>query len=173
MFLKLSVWEVSLEYRELIELGMKRCIGELEERELASWADQRVLRWFGHVEIMDEHRMARNVLMAEASGGRLRRRPRLGWMDGLKVSSGNRGMTVEAARHCSKDQKEWRAVVICNWMSFTRPYLRGIVFFRTALPCSGGYHLERGGMLLHDAVGINCKKGATTENQGSGVKYMV
>ena len=25
---------------------------------------------------------------------------------------------------------------------------------------------------LRDAVGINCKKGATTENQGSGVKYM-
>ena len=26
--------------------------------ELASTADQRVLRWFGHVERMDEHRMA-------------------------------------------------------------------------------------------------------------------
>ena len=29
------------------------------ERELASRADQRVLRWFGHVERMDEYRMAR------------------------------------------------------------------------------------------------------------------
>ena len=29
--------------------------------------------------------------------------------------------------------------------------------------------MERGGMPLHDAVGINCKKRATTENQGSGV----
>ena len=28
----------------------------------------------------------------------------------------------------------------------------------------GGYHMEKGGMPLHDAVGINCKKGATTEN---------
>ena len=44
------------------------------ERELASRADQRVLRWFGHVERMDEYRMARRVLMAEVSGGR----PRLG-----------------------------------------------------------------------------------------------
>ena len=43
---------------------------------------------------------------------------------------------------------------------------------RTALPCSGGYHLERGGMPLHDAVRINCKEGATTENQGADVKYM-
>ena len=38
------------------------------DRELASRADQRVLRWFGHVERMDEYRMARRVLMAEVSG---------------------------------------------------------------------------------------------------------
>ena len=42
----------------------------------------------------------------------------------------------------------------------------------TALPCSGGYHMERGGMPLHDAVGINCNKGAITEHQDSAVKYM-
>ena len=43
-------------------------------------------------------------------------------------------------------------------MSFTRPFLLDPVFFRTALRCSGGYHIESGGMPLHDAVGINCKK---------------
>ena len=48
-----------------------------------------------------------------------------------------------------------------------RPFLLGTVFFHTALPCSGGYHVERGGMRLHDVVEITCKKGATTENQGS------
>ena len=57
-------------------------------------------------------------------------------------------------------------------MSFTRPFLLGTVFFRTALPCSGGYRLERGGIPLLDAVGINCKMGATTEIQDAGVKYM-
>ena len=35
------------------------------EMELSSRADQRVLRWFGHVERMDDYRMARRVLMAE------------------------------------------------------------------------------------------------------------
>ena len=55
---------------------------------------------------------------------------------------------------------------------FHEPFLLGPVFFRTALPCSGVYHMERGVMPLHDAVGINCKKGTTTENQGSAVKYM-
>ena len=49
--------------------------------------------------------------------------------------------------------------------------LLGHVFFRTAHLGSGGYQQERVGMQLHDAVGINCKKGATTENQGAGVKY--
>ena len=43
-------------------------------------------------------------------------------------------------------------------MSFTLPFLLGTVFFRTTLPCSGGYHMERGGIQLHDAVGINCKR---------------
>ena len=80
------------------------------KRELASRADQRVLRWFGHVERMYEYRMARRVLMAEVSGGRVRRRPRLGWMDGVKVPLGNRGMTVEAARQCANDRKEWRVM---------------------------------------------------------------
>ena len=40
------------------------------ERKLASRADQRVLRWFGHVERIDEYHMARRVLMAEVSEGR-------------------------------------------------------------------------------------------------------
>ena len=50
--------------------------------------------------------MARRVLMAEVSGGRVLGRARLGWMDGVKVALGNKGMTVEATRQCAKDQKE-------------------------------------------------------------------
>ena len=76
------------------------------ERKLASRADRRVLRRFGHVERMDEYRMTRRVLMAEVSGGLVRGRLRLGWMDCVKEALGNRGMTVEA-----EDRKEWRALV--------------------------------------------------------------
>ena len=57
-------------------------------------------------------------------------------------------------------------------MSFTRPFLLGPLSFRTALPCFGGYRVERGGMPLLCAVVINCKNGATTEYQGADVKYM-
>ena len=81
------------------------------ERGLASRADQRVLRWFGHVERMDDYRMAIRVSIAEVSGGRVRERSRLGWMDGVKVALGNSGMMVKAAQQCAKDRKEWRALV--------------------------------------------------------------
>ena len=64
---------------------------------------------FGHVERMDEYRMARRVLMAEVSGGRVRGRPRLGWMGGMKMALGNRGMTVEAT--VGKSGEPW---YICN-----------------------------------------------------------
>ena len=59
------------------------------ERELASRADERVFRWFWHVERMDEFRMARWMLMAEVSGARAPGRPRLGWMNDVKVASVN------------------------------------------------------------------------------------
>ena len=49
--------------------------------------------------------MARRVMMAEISGGRVRGRPRLGRMDGVKVALGNTGMTVEAAVNVRKAGK--------------------------------------------------------------------
>ena len=73
--------------------------------EMASRADQRILRWFGHVERMVEYHMA------EVSGGRVRGRLRLGWMDAVNVALVNRGITVEAARQCAKDRVQWRALV--------------------------------------------------------------
>ena len=88
------------------------------ERELASRADRSVLRWFGHVERMDQHRMARRVLMAEVSGWRVRGRPRLGLVNGVKVALCNRGMTVEVEGPCAKDRKEYRAAVQMQLIEF-------------------------------------------------------
>ena len=58
--------------------------------------------------------MARRVLMAEVSGGRVRGRPRLGWMDSVKVALGNREMTVEAVRQCAKIGKSGEPWYIRN-----------------------------------------------------------
>ena len=81
------------------------------EMELANRADQRILRWFGHVERMDEYSMARRVLMVEVSEGRVQGRPRFGFMDGVKVALDDRRVAVKAARQYVKDRKEWRALV--------------------------------------------------------------
>ena len=40
--------------------------------------------------------MARRALMADLSGGRVRGRPRLGWIVGVKMALGSRGLKVEA-----------------------------------------------------------------------------
>ena len=84
------------------------------ERKLESRADQRVLRWFGHVERMDEYRMARRMMMmVEVSGGRVRGRPRLGWMYGVKAVGLRQEECVEDRwlSQCAEDRKEWRALV--------------------------------------------------------------
>ena len=65
--------------RKLVRVSrMDRVRNEEVRRRACIEMDQRVLRWFGHVERMDEYRIARKVLIADVSGGRVRGRPRLG-----------------------------------------------------------------------------------------------
>ena len=50
--------------------------------------------------------------MAEASEGRVRERPRLGWMDGVKVALGNRRWRLsDNALKIGKRREPW---YICN-----------------------------------------------------------
>ena len=58
---------------------------------------------------MNEYSIARRVLMAEVSGGRIRGRLRLGWMGGVKVALG--GQKRNDGGGCTKDRKEWRVLV--------------------------------------------------------------
>ena len=53
-----------------------------------------------------------------------------------------------------------------NFFYHRIPLINCQIVRRAALVIST-YHMERRGMQLHDAFGINCKKGATTENRGS------
>ena len=78
------------------------------ERELA-----RVLRWFGHVERMDEYRMARRVLMAEVSLGWVPERSRLGWMYGVKEALDNKN-DWRLRHHACKLRKSGEPWYICN-----------------------------------------------------------
>ena len=75
------------------------------ERELSSGVDQRVLRWFGHVETMDEQRMATGgwwQKQVKASVGYTEVR-----FNGL--GEGGNLMAMRAARQCANDMKQCAA----------------------------------------------------------------
>ena len=72
---------------------------------------------------------------------------------------------------------------ICILLSFAQPFVCFFLCFILVSKCSCvfhgtpshalvAYHLERGMMPLHDAVGVNSENGTTTENQGAGALYM-
>ena len=62
--------------------------------------------------------MARRVLTSDVSLGRVRGRPKLGWMNGVKVALGGTGMMVEVARQSMKDIKECSALIHMQMIEF-------------------------------------------------------
>ena len=66
-------------------------------RELAGRADQSRLRWFGHIERMEDDRLVKKIYKSEARGVRPRGRPQLGWMDSVKKSLNDLRLSLEKA----------------------------------------------------------------------------
>ena len=81
-------------------------------RELAARVDMNVLRWFGHVERMDNERLLKKVMNAKVDGRNARGRPRFGWMDGVKRALNDRRMDVRKASEHARNRNEWRAIVM-------------------------------------------------------------
>ena len=74
-------------------------------------AEQGGLRWYGHMERMNDGRMTKRVMNSEAEGTRPRGRPKLGWIEGVTSSLSARGLSVEEARVIALDRGKWRKVV--------------------------------------------------------------
>ena len=72
-------------------------------RELAARVDMNVLRWFGHVERMDNERLLKKVMNAKVDG-RNARKPRFGWMDGVKRALNDRRMDVREASESARNR---------------------------------------------------------------------
>lgn len=79
--------------------------------ELAARVDMNVLRWFGHVERMENGCLLKKVMNARVDGRSTRGRPRFGWMDGVKKALGDRRIDVREARERARNRNEWRAIV--------------------------------------------------------------
>ena len=80
-------------------------------RELAARVDMNVLRWFGHVERMDNERLLKKVKNAKVDGRSARGRPRFGWMDGVKRALNDRRMDTREASERARNRNEWRMIV--------------------------------------------------------------
>ena len=79
--------------------------------ELSKRIDRNVLRWFGHINRMENDCLLRKVRSAEVVGRNARGRPKFVWMDGVKKALSDRGLSVEEANERARDRNEWRVIV--------------------------------------------------------------
>jgi hypothetical protein len=70
--------------------------------------EEKRLRWFGHVKRMPGNRLPLKVLVWEPEGTRRRVNPKERWIDGVRRSMTNHGLTEEDAR----DRDRWRSLVL-------------------------------------------------------------
>ena len=80
-------------------------------RELKARVDMNVLRWFGHVEMMDNERLLKKVMNAKVDRRSARGRPRFGWMDEVKRVLNDRSMDIREASECARNRNERQMIV--------------------------------------------------------------
>ena len=73
--------------------------------------DEGVLRWFGHVERMENDRIDKRVYVGECADSRSVGRPRKRWTDIVNECLEKRGLDVRQARGMVQDRSEWRRFV--------------------------------------------------------------
>ena len=72
---------------------------------------KKVLGWFGHLERMNEDRLASKVWKSTVNGTRPRGRPRAGWVNGVLNGLHDRGLSFEQGKERAQDRSEWKTIV--------------------------------------------------------------
>jgi hypothetical protein len=78
------------------------------QKNILEVTEEKRLRWFGHVKRMPGNRLPLKVLEWEPEGSRRRGRPKERWIDGVRRSLTNHGLTEEDTR----DRDRWRNLVL-------------------------------------------------------------
>jgi hypothetical protein len=66
------------------------------------------LQWYGHVQRMEEGRLAKEVMKCRPPGRRNRGRPKLTWAEGIRGLMGEKGLVEEDWN----DRHNWRKKII-------------------------------------------------------------
>ncbi len=73
---------------------------------------QQTLKWFGHMERMEESKMTRRVYVSAIEGGNVRRQPPVKWRDRVQEYIRERGerflRNLEQARGECQDRERWK-----------------------------------------------------------------
>ena len=74
------------------------------------WVKRNTLRWFGHMERMNENEMTKRVYRSEVDAVGVRGRPPVKWEDRVikNVNEGVRIRGLENAREECKNREKWR-----------------------------------------------------------------
>ena len=79
-----------------------------------------VLRWFGHVERVENDRIAKRVYVGECAGSRSVGRPRKRWIDTVQECLKKRGLDVKETRRMVHNRSVWRGFVRGNAWGLAR-----------------------------------------------------
>jgi hypothetical protein len=66
------------------------------------------LKWYGHVQRMEEGRLPKHVMKWSPPGRRKRGRPKLTWMEGIRGLMGEKGLVEEDWN----DRDDWRKKIL-------------------------------------------------------------
>uniref|UniRef100_A0A8D8QNX5 Craniofacial development protein 2 n=1 Tax=Cacopsylla melanoneura TaxID=428564 RepID=A0A8D8QNX5_9HEMI len=81
----------------------------LNGEDIIKFVKSQRLRWFGHVQRMEEGRMPKKILNAKVYSARKKGRPRLRWMD--DITKDLQVMRVRGWRDAVNNRVEWRCIV--------------------------------------------------------------
>jgi hypothetical protein len=77
-------------------------------RSLLEDINTKQLKWYGHVQRMEEGRLPKQVMRWNPPGRRKRGRPKLTWMEGIRGQMGEKGLVEEDWN----DRDEWRKKIL-------------------------------------------------------------
>ncbi len=80
---------------------------------VVEWVKRSTLRWFGHIERMENEEFVKKVYLRSVEGTNIRRRPLGRWEDRVQEYVSERGVRVNAlewARRKCMDRERWRSV---------------------------------------------------------------
>ncbi len=95
---------------------------------------RQMLKWFGHMEQMEEGKMTRRVNMSEIEGGNVRERPPLKWRNRVQDYLRERGegslRNLEQARRVCQDRERWKGKKKKNVLSQNVFFLGQLFLFK-------------------------------------------